>query len=216
MRKVNWRDHLIGFVVVVLGIIIAFQLNNYSNSIRQNKTVRNHFEYIKDETVTNKNSMVGAIKRSEASLLKVDSLLELLKQKGNLAEINGLMFQLMEFTNVYLRKNAYLTLTESGDIRWIQDYELKTKTINLYEYYSWTQAIESVSSNSLIEQYYPYVRKNMDFVNGSIQEGSLYFNKEFMNVVATYRYTHYGKINKYKDCLEQMELFLQLLEAEDL
>ncbi|MEL6559219.1 MAG: hypothetical protein AAFQ94_13600 [Bacteroidota bacterium] len=215
MKKINWKDHLIGFVVVVLGILIAFQLNNYSVSVRQQKIMRNHFKYIKDETEGNKLNLKIAIERSERVLGKIDTMLFKLRNKEDIEYINAQMFQILDYNNVYFRKNAYLALIESGDVRWIKDYELKTETINLYEYFLWTKAIETNATNTLTESYFPYISKNMDFVGGKIQDKSIYFNKEFSNYISTIRYTLSAKVRKYKDCLQQMDIYLKLLEDND-
>lgn len=214
MKKINWVDHLIAFVVVVIGIFIAFQLNSYSESVRQRKTIRNHLANIKEETKSNKALLDSAIRRSEAVLGLTDEVLQHIKNQGSPEKLNTYIFRLMEYNNVYIRKNAYLTLIESGDVRWINDYELKTKTINLYEYYKWTLALEKIASDVLIEQYYPYIRKNMDFLNMEVQERDVYYNKEFVNSLATYRYSLNGKIIKYRDCSQQMDDYLALLDEK--
>ena len=52
--KINWRDHFMEFVIVTLGIIIAFALNNWNENRNEKKLVRLYLEGIKEELVANK------------------------------------------------------------------------------------------------------------------------------------------------------------------
>ena len=138
-----------------------------------------------------------------------------LRNKEDIEYINAQMFQILDYIIEYFRKYAYLALIESGDVRWIKDYELKTETINLYEYYLWTKAIETNATSTLVDSYFPYISINIDFVGGIIQDMSIYFNKEFSNYISTIKYTLSAKVRKYKDCLQQMDIYLKLLEYND-
>lgn len=44
MKKINWMDHLVNLVVVIVGISIAFGLNRYSENKKEEKLEQ---EYLK-------------------------------------------------------------------------------------------------------------------------------------------------------------------------
>ena len=139
-------------------------------------------------------------------------LLDLISNDGDLQEIHRLTSSIVNYQYVYLKKNAYLTLTESGDIRYIKNYQLKTNTIRMYEYYDWTKTIEENAGDVLTEEYFPYVRKNMDLLHDRVQPRAVYFNREFVNTIVSYRYAVAFLQVKYNDCLQEMDDYLDLLE----
>ncbi|MEL7144784.1 MAG: hypothetical protein AAFO69_00340 [Bacteroidota bacterium] len=212
MKKINWADHLVAFVVVIVGIYIAFKLNSYSEGVARQRILDDHMKYVRDETVYNKRSLEMSIESAESVAETVEEMLELIKNEGDAGKMDQLSYQILNYQYVYLRKNAYLTLTESGDIRYIKNYKLKTETIRLYEYYAWTKSIEEYTGELLSESYAPYLRQHMDMLNRQVQADEIYFDKVFVNTIVSYKYSLSFMIKKYKDCLLEMENYLKLLE----
>ena len=211
LRNINWKDHFISFIVVIVGIYIAFKLNSYSEEASRQKILQDHMEYIRDETVLNRINLEYIIADTDSLLKSIDLLIEHLRSDGDLAEIHRLTFDIISYQYVYLKKNAFSTLTESGDIRYIKDYRLKTNTIRMYEYYNWTKVMEENAGSVLSEQYFPYLRKHMDLLNGDVQPRDVYFEKEYMNTIVSYRFSVSLMLEKYKDCLREVDGFLELL-----
>jgi signal peptidase I len=198
-------------VVVIIGILAAFELESISNENAEKRTVEMHFQQIIDETNFNKSNVKYAIKTGELNLKKCDSLLALLSEgkSSNLKTINRLSLELLELGVVYTRKNAYNSLIESGDIKLIQDFQLKNEIIKLYEYYKWVDGYEQISLDNYNKVFYPYLIDNLDLIDGSLQNEQIYFSKKFKNSVATYRYSMKNKLGKYHECLSVIEDFLE-------
>lgn len=144
----------------------------------------------------------------------LDSLIAMISQDDfdQLSKANSITFQLMNIGKVYLRKNAYRSLIESGDIRFINDFEVKSRIINLYEFYAWVENIEKIAINNYDQRFFPYISENMDLIGGSIQQKEVYTSKKFMNALATYRYMVNNKLEKYKICLNEVEDYLESSE----
>jgi len=103
-RTVDWPNHLINFVLIVLSILMAFQLEKID------KLTEDQFQ--------------------------LDTLLQLIHtEDSDTRRINGLVFRMMNVGGLYVKKNAYASFTESGDIRFLDDFEKKSELIELYEYY---------------------------------------------------------------------------------
>ncbi len=209
----NWAKYGLEFLTVLIGILIAFQLNEYATSRKQQKTLQNHFKYIAEETQRNDNSIDRAITNSNRSLSVVDTLISLVQNNGNIQRINGLAFRAMNFEGAYIQKNAYLTLTESGDIRFLNDFELKSKTVLLYEFYKWMASIEEIGFVAMREDYYPYMKANFDMLNATVQAREVYFTKKFANALALYRYALIERLKKYEECKGQIKQYLDVLES---
>lgn len=212
--KQHWAKYGLEFLTVLIGILIAFQLNEYATNRKQQKTLQNHFQYISEETHRNDRSLDRAIQNSNRSLSVVDTLISLVQNNGNVKKINELAFRALNFEGAYIQKNAYLTLTESGDIRFLNDFELKSKTVLLYEFYQWMASVEEIGFIAMREDYYPYMKENFDMLNAQVQAREVYFSRKFVNALALYRYAMTERLKKYKECKEQVRLYLEVLETE--
>jgi hypothetical protein len=212
MKKINWPNLIAEFLVVLLGILIAFQLNTCAVNKKQEQTVENHLTYLKKETTFNKSNIEKGIDFLKANLQKVDSLITLIQTNGDVTLMNTLSFDLLNYGSAYLQKNAYNSLITSGDIRFINNFNLKTKTINLYEFYTWVELDDKIGVDAYTKNYFPYVHNNFDLLTATPQSKDLYTTKEFKNILGTYRYSLKKRITKYEDCLTQINNYLQLLE----
>ncbi len=79
--KIDWLNHALEFLVVIIGILLAFQLNKCSADKRLEETAQSHLAEIREETKFNKWSLGNAIKYAEANQLKLDSLINLIARK---------------------------------------------------------------------------------------------------------------------------------------
>lgn len=207
-KRIDWLNHLLEFSVVLIGILIAFQLNKCGDESRQQALVETHLKNIMEETEYNRGNFKYSIYQAETSLKNVDSVLTLIKNRGNPSDINRISLKLLDYGGIYIRKTAYTSLMESGDMRLFKDLEQRTSVINLYEYYSWVELIERISVVSYNDDLRPYLKNNLDMVNQTIVKDDVYYSRLFQNVLASYSATLQARVRKYKDCLEIMNAYV--------
>lgn len=214
MKNINWLNHLVEFVVVILGILIAFQMSTCAETKTQKKLIKEHLENIKSETKFNQRNIKAALELAESNQTKLDSLFFILPEDSALATVNNFSLALLNIGGVYIKRNAYRSLTESGDIRYIHDFKLKNEIVNLYEYYEWVKGIDEVHVNVYDRSYFPYILKNLDLVEGKVQSAEVYRSKDYKNILSSYRFFLVNRIKKYKDCQQEIDDFLDHLERE--
>ena len=209
-KKIDWLNHLFEFVVVVIGILLAFQLNTCSESKNEANLVDEHIKNIIEETQLNKKNLEYSIKYSDTILKSIDTLIVELKENKNISKINNLSFRILSINPLYIKKNAYNTLKESGDIRFIKNFDVKNEIILLYEYYSWAEGVDKVAISTYQDYYFPYVVKNLDLLEGNLQLQEIYLNKEFKNIISGYRYTLNMRLQQNKETLSKINSFLEV------
>ena len=206
--SIDWWNQGLGFVVAIIGILIAFQLDKCSSENGQRKTINVHLRQIKEEAEFNKQSLESCLKHGESNMAKLDTLLSLSMEGNDFERMNRLSLELLNLSRVYFRKNAYQNLIESGDIKLIKQFDTKQKIINLYEYYKWVEPYDEISRTLYSEDYHPYIQTNLDLLNSEIQEDEVYQSKLFRNILASYKRTGEERIQKYRDCIKEIEQYL--------
>ncbi|MBC2843685.1 hypothetical protein [Winogradskyella flava] len=211
MAKVNWKNHIREFVVVVFGILLAFQLDRCASDNNKQKLVDEHVNYIKEETRLNVLNLKYSIQLSESNFAKIDSIINLISKKGDVSTINKLSFEIFNVGYLYIRRNAYNSLVNSGDIRFIKSFEEKKNIINMYEYYTWTESLDQGCRAAYFDDFFPYVKENFDLVTSMVQDPEIYYSKTFSNALSTYRFALDLKIKKFKDCEKEINDFLKVI-----
>ncbi|MEL6821592.1 MAG: hypothetical protein AAFP70_07525 [Calditrichota bacterium] len=208
-KRIDWLNHLLEFSVVLIGILIAFQLNKCGDESRQQDLVETHLNNIMEETKYNVGNFQYAIYKAETGLKNIDSVLTLIKERGNSSEINRIALKLLDYGGIYIRKTAYTSLMESGDMRLIKDLDQRTSVINLYEYYRWVDLIERISSGSYNDDLKPYLKNNFNFTGGTVPKEDVYYSRQFTNVLITYRVTLESRVTRYKECMKIMKEYAE-------
>lgn len=207
--RIDWLNHAIGFFVVLIGILLAFQLDKCHNSNQQEKLVREHWNAIIEESVFNLAVMEDAKDYSQNNLQKIDSLYGLIYGKADLNLINKKCIELLNLGQCYINKNAFNNLIQSGDIRYIKNFKHKTEVIALYEYYKWVEAMDKINLDSYIKNYQPYVMEHLNLSNNRPVSREIYEARKFLNSLGSYRYTVDLRIKKYNECITRIQEFLE-------
>ena len=141
--------------------------------------------------------------------------MSLIKQARHPIKIRNQATKLLDLRNVDLKKSAYAVLTESGDIRYLEDYETKRKIISLYEGFEKVEQINQSNQNLYDRHFYPYLKSNFDLVNwqniniSSEEEEKPYYAREFANTVSTYRFLLMAKKRIYEEREKQISVYLE-------
>ncbi len=206
--RVDWLNHALEFFVVIIGILIAFQLNNYSENRKREATLANHREFLLEETKDNQASLAYAEKTVGRSLKILDSLNNAINSGEEVEQIKTLALKLVDDSGYfYIRRNAYKTLTESGDIRFL-GFKEKKDIVSLYGYYDWTEAVQTQSYDGF-DTYFEFLKSNTDLYNSEILDRKVFESRLFSNILGTYRFLLQAKQNKYRDCQKIVALFLE-------
>lgn len=214
-KKIDWLNHFLEFIVVLIGILIAFQLNKCSENRTKSNLIESHLNYIELECKENEGQLNVSIQQINEQIKTCDTLLEVISQNKNPLKIRNLSTSLLDLRNVELKRNAYEVLTQSGDIRYLRNYELKRRIISMYDSFKNVDKINQSIQNLYDNHFYPYLKSNFDLVNwGQLNTNSkideaLYFSNEFANTISTYRYLLLSKLNIYKKEKEIIQGYLK-------
>ncbi len=209
-KKIDWLNHSVSFAVVLTGILLAFQLTQCSEDRKQQRTIENHKRNILAETEVNKGNLIWTLNSAEKNLAIVDSLIWLIREGEDLKTINKLSIELLTTGSAHFKKNAYNALVESGDIRFMKDFDGKSETINLYEYYKSTEFSDYIGYQYSYNPYSVYLLDNFDMLNNKVQKEDVYLSKKFGNLIGSYKYFLQQRVDMYKTGKENIDNYLEL------
>ncbi len=207
--KIDWPNHLISFVLIVMSILMAFQLEKCSSDRKEDTLVDAHIYEIVEETRYNRRNLTGLIGKLTEDQFQLDTLLQLIHaEEGDVRRINGLVFKMMNVGGLYLKKNAYASFTESGDIRFLDDFEEKSDLVALYEYYKLAEIQNTLLVESFNERYFKHVSENLDLYRARPQPIASYRDRTFVNSISSYRFFLTVCLRVYKQSLALMDEFI--------
>lgn len=196
-------------LIVVIGILIAFGLNNWWQSRKEGKNLSNHFENLKSECDKNKGMMQFVNKSIDQNKKNIDTIYQLMYQPNQTEKLSEYTFKLINMSGGYIFKNAYNTLVETGDIRLIDDFKLKNTLVLLYDYYNYCEAVDKQHAEFYEQYFFPFLMENIDFSNPkNIKNESAFKTIEFKNMISSYQFYLQRRKAVYKDCQGFLDSFL--------
>lgn len=209
-KKIDWLNHFLEFIVVVIGILLAFQLNTCREDKKEQALVSSHAENVLEETLFNQKQIQAGMNTSEMLLHKLDSLITITsKESFSIEQAHILSMELMALDYLYIKKNAYNSMVETGDIRFMTNTQMQTDIISLYEYYKWLEGVDMSTRTAYLNNYLPYATENFDLVTSKPQAATIYSNKLFRNHLSVYQYSLRFRLQKQKDLLVVVNNFLE-------
>jgi len=128
MKKINWQYALGEIIIVMVGISLAFALNNWN----ENRKEQNEKKLYLQSLVIDIEKEIEHLSQNDSliklKLSNINTILELLSKEGK--EKFNAAFKVFEVANIvsfYPENVTYLTMINSGDIQLIKDFDLRRK-----------------------------------------------------------------------------------------
>lgn len=133
MKNVKWRYALGEILIVILGISIAFSMNKYAEEKRDKKLKNQYVESLIGDLEADKEQLVQITSSMRQKLETISPLLS--KLNSDLPEKQKLIKNIMSGAIIYQfipSKATYNTLVNSGDLKLIENIELKKEIDDHY------------------------------------------------------------------------------------
>lgn len=213
-KKIDWLNHTLEFMVVLIGILIAFQLNKCSENKSKADLLKSHLNYIEIECKENTQRLAVSIDHIKDQLKNCDSILMEISTSKNINKIRSFSTRLLDMRNIDLVNDSYQVLSQSGDIRYLKNFNQKRRIITLYDSFEKVERINQSNQKLYDNHFYPYLKDNFDLVNWdyvdvkSKEDASKYFSRAFGNTVSTYRYLLLSKLKTYEKEKQMIDAYL--------
>lgn len=139
MNSINWKYAIGEVIIVIIGISIAFSLNSWAAHHQNQKERQKYLDSILLELDRENEALQENIKKLEKNLKSVEVLNP---HFGNPMSgrdtVFSKVFELAQVVNYIPKDITYQTLVNSGDLKLIQDFEVRTA---IEEHYAKQQQI---------------------------------------------------------------------------
>lgn len=178
MKKIDWQYTFGEILIVIIGISIAFSLNKCSENSRNDKVERLYLENLKDDIETDRNSLADNLEKLKSKRETIKNTFKYfnptIPKRDSTLMINFFnTAQIIEFSP---KTTTHQTLMNSGDLKLINDFELKTAIQEHYRKYGRLKQDYGRMENISKEYIADYFIYNLDMEK--FRRGEKAFNDE--------------------------------------
>lgn len=212
--SIDWKSKIVELLIVIIGITVAFKLDNWNESRKSNSKANIYIESFYEENSTNYKNLSAALEFSESNKNDIDTLIQILLSKeyadSRIIDLTSSMMGLANFSPLITTME---NISASGDFDLIGDIELRKNLISTYNLYKTTSKLETLLSNYVDKYVTLFFMNNVRFSNFSSLKSDHIKNPQFENIVIGYQVLLNQQIEAYKNNLEALRALNEKLSA---
>ncbi|WP_340156668.1 DUF6090 family protein [uncultured Winogradskyella sp.] len=151
--KATWKYTLREIIIVIIGITIAFSMNKCAENVKDSKLKTQYLTNLKRDVEADKIQLKKNIEAIDKKLVICSEIIPVLNSEKNQdMRLMNNIFAIVKYENFSPKNITYNTLINSGDLKLIEDFELKTAIQQHYANYD-EVSDDYVRHTSLIKDY---------------------------------------------------------------
>lgn len=208
--------------LVVIGILIALQINNWNNEqLERNKEMKT-YQAIRQQIDEDRAELVDMKAFNEIKMRELFKANEIISAKNTMA-IDTLAYLIMMmsiYSDFRGNGNIYETLVNSGDIQLIRNLEIPVNIKKLENTYIFINQLEDIHWEIIIEELSPELKGVLNFNSfeqakpDAILQPDRLYSPELQNIVYEARYLSIGKDTIYGRAIREIDNITSLIDIE--
>ncbi len=203
-------------ILVVIGILIALQINNANNQRILNKAEVKSYKNIKRQVIDDKNELVKvkAFNKYYNGVYKfaVETINE--KNYKKTDSVGYAAMGLSQYSDFHRNSNIYESLVNSGDIKLLKNSEITSRLQKLEMAYVFVNNLEQMHWEMIINNLSPVLRNVMNYSTFKPVKPKELFEVEMQNLFAESLYLTYVKEDYYTEAIIKIDSIISLIDKE--
>jgi len=197
MKKINWPDHLLNFVAVILGVLLAFQIESIAENNKEKRELNEILQsFIEDIDMDRETYDDFQIPTNEQQSEMIGKLLTsiLSNQVDSIEEQISVTFDVQNYSPI---SSTYLSVISSGKFGLIRDFEIKKAISDYYDVLAGESLKQGeVQMEFFLKEIIPWMVENTNILD--IESEDVDGNIEFANRLVIYQTLINNKARQYK------------------
>lgn len=204
MKQINWSDHILNFLAVIIGVTLAFYVSDNANKSKQDAELENIVQSFIDELEEDKETYLDyQIPSNEEQSKLIGDILALIQEKN----VDSLEIKIGKALNLNSYNPAGVTfhsVVSSGKLNLFADFNLREDISIYYQLLAAeAEARGQLQLDFYMDQIVPWVVNNTDILNPSVDE--LIKDRKLVNLLILYKSFIDNKIRHYVYMAQESE-----------
>jgi len=212
--KRRWSNYLIELLIVIIGISIAFWLNNIGIKNKNKLEKYSYLTDIRNDLKTDSLRLSLNVKNNEIKIEKLENALDLIEKS---APIDSVLVNIMEIGNYDFFSPDNFTITsllQSGDLKLIDSEETKKELLRLLKVY---ESIDNMQKNflqALDDNFFPMLLTKVDMIKFKAVDPNFFYGIQIKNYCAFTLNETKQHIRTYKYAQKQIYKLIKVIDDE--
>jgi len=203
-------------LLVMIGISLAFQLDNWNDDrIKHNAEIR-FYENIKEQLIDDKELIEGQKRYNNHYMPQfkyANNIIEA-QDRSKIDTLGLIVRKLTQYSDFDKKGNIYETMVNSGEIKLLKNHEIINGVRELEEIYNYVNRMENIHYDAMMTIVIDDVFPVLKFDTAEIKNPDRVFNYKFQNLIAMLLQIMEEKNSTYNKALNEIDRVTKLIDEE--
>ena len=203
-------------LLVMIGISLAFQLDNWNeNRIKEHAEIK-YYENIRLQIADDKEliQMLKDFNNGYVDQFKYANEIIETNDRSKLDTLGLIIRGLTQNSDFDRQGNIYETMVNSGEIKLLRNHDIVNGIRKLEEKYLYTNRMENIHHEAVMFHVVQAINPVIKFSTGKIQKADLIFNYEFQNLLSELIQLMQEKDKVYNEALYEIDNITNFINLE--
>ncbi|WKK64591.1 DUF6090 family protein [Lutimonas zeaxanthinifaciens] len=203
-------------LLVVIGISLAFQLDNWNEDMINRNIAVQYYDNIRDRIDDDQELIQEQMEFNKGFMREYRYAFDIIdsNDKSKLDTLGMIIRNTTQYSDFDRQGNIYETMVNSGEIKILRNHDIVNGVRELEEYYIYLNRIESIHYDAMINHVVKTINPVLKFSTGELMKPEAVFNYEFQNLFFMLLHIMEEKDEVYQKILNQIENLKTLIDEE--
>jgi len=220
IKEGNFNKYL-GYAVgeillVMIGILLAFQVNNWNSQRIKIKAEQVSYANIKRQINDDKNTITGNLNYNKRYMKQYEFATQIIEEedRNKIDTLGYIALNLTKYSDVNRNSNIYQNLVNSGELKLLTNQEIIEKLLRLEETYSYMNRMEKIHLDVILLGVAADLQVVMKYTDRSVQIPNRLYGYVYQNHFLTMIGIMNEKDGIYNQALNEIDTITELIERE--
>jgi len=203
-------------LLVMIGISLAFQVNNWNDGrIQRNAEIR-YYENIRDQIIDDKDLIQGQVRYNSRHMAQFKYANEIIEtnDRSKMDTLGVIVRNLTNYSDFDREGNIYETMVNSGEIKLLRNLNIVNSIRNLEENYTYMNRMENIHYDAMMNYVALSIIPVLKFSDNQIKKPELVYTYEFQNMILILIQIMEEKNRTYTSALDNIESTTSYIDKE--
>jgi len=202
-------------VLVVIGILIALQINNWNESRLKRKAEIQFYKNTSQQLSDDIESLKSQIRYTNLYFDQFSTAISIIdnNDRSKKDSLGSIAINLLKYSDFDRQGNIYETAVNSGDIKLLNNNNIINGLRKLEETYIYVNRMETIHFDALMSMV-PDLKQVIRFTSTKVENEEMLYDYQFQNLFALSLKIMEEKLTIYNRGISQIEVILKLMNTE--
>lgn len=213
----NYLKYAIGeILLVVIGILIALQINNWNHDRKDKISELNFYLNFKKQLAEDKNEIIGNIRYNKNFMNRFEYAVQIIEEndRGKLDSLSNISVNLTNYSDVSRQSNIYETLVNSGQIKLLKNTQIIEEIRELEELYIYINKMEEIHKEVILKEAAVRISENFKLLTLEAIDVDKLYSINFQNLIILIMGIMNEKDEIYNRTLGEIQTVIEYIDKE--